>query len=305
MWLGAHIGIAESLGNAPRQGKAIGCEAIQIFSKSPKMWAGPPIADEAAEEFRTAVREVGLKATAVHHGYLVNLATPKKAMMGRSRKALLDEVQRATKVGVDGLILHPGAHMGDGPEVGIGRIVESLNWVLEKSPTSSLRLLLENAAGQGTAMCSNFPELRAVLDKVSDRSRIGVALDTCHMFAAGFDFRTPETYGALVDQIQSELGLQEVRAFHLNDAKAELGAHLDRHENIGKGHIGVEGFRSLVNDPRWGSTPGYLETPLDGEDYGAYARDLATLRGLVATPSGADPGDGSARRKPARASTAK
>ncbi|MCI4327829.1 MAG: deoxyribonuclease IV [Thermoplasmata archaeon] len=288
MWLGAHIGIAEGLGDAPRQGRAIGCDAIQIFSKSPKMWAGPPISDESAAAFRAGVAAVGLKATAVHHGYLVNLASPKKAMLGRSRKALLDEVERATKVGVDGLILHPGAHMGEGTDAGLARIVASLNWVIEKTPESPVRLLLENAAGQGTATCSTFPELRTTLDGVSTRARVGVTLDTCHLFAAGNDFRTPEAYGALMDRLEAELGAKEVRAFHLNDAKADLGSHLDRHENIGKGQIGVDGFRNLVNDPRWATTPGYLETPLAGEDYAEYIADLATLRGLIAPAQAAE-----------------
>ncbi|MCI4325959.1 MAG: deoxyribonuclease IV [Thermoplasmata archaeon] len=287
MWLGAHIGISDGLAEAPRQGRTIGCDAIQIFSKSPQMWAGPPIADEAAAGFRAAVREVGLKATAVHHGYLINLASPKKAGLARSRKALLDEIERATKVGVDGLILHPGAHMGEGPAAGLARIIESLNWALAKSPDSTVRLLLENAAGQGTALCATFPELRTVLDGVAVPSRVGVALDTCHLFAAGNEFRTPETYGAFVDRLDSELGVREVRAFHLNDAKADLGSHLDRHENIGKGKLGVDGFRGLLNDARWASTPGYLETPLADDDYAAYVTDLATLRGLLTTSTGA------------------
>jgi deoxyribonuclease-4 len=297
VWLGAHIGIADGLAKAPQQGMEIGCESIQIFSKSPQMWAGPPIAPEAATAFRAAVSEVGLKATAVHHGYLINLASPKKLQLGRSRKALLDEIERATLVGVDGLILHPGAHMGEGPEAGLGRIIESLNWVIAKAPESRVRLLLENAAGQGTALCSTFPELRTVLDGVTDRARVGVTLDTCHLFARGFDFRTPELYGTLMDQVDSELGTAEVRAFHLNDAKAELGSHLDRHENIGKGQIGVEGFRSLVNDPRWASTPGYLETPLVTETgYGAYVEDLGTLKGLRSGAAGEKPARG--RRAP-------
>jgi deoxyribonuclease-4 len=228
---------------------------------------------------------------------LINLASPKKLQLGRSRKALLDEIERATLVGVDGLILHPGAHMGEGPEAGLGRIIESLNWVIAKAPESRVRLLLENAAGQGTALCSTFPELRTVLDGVTDRARVGVTLDTCHLFARGFDFRTPELYGTLMDQVDSELGTAEVRAFHLNDAKAELGSHLDRHENIGKGQIGVEGFRSLVNDPRWASTPGYLETPLVTETgYGAYVEDLGTLKGLRSGAAGEKPARG--RRAP-------
>jgi deoxyribonuclease-4 len=305
VWLGAHIGIAEGLGEAPRRGRSIGCDAIQIFSKSPQMWAGPPVADEAAEAFRAAVRDVGLKATAVHHGYLINLATPKKAMLTRSRKALLDEVQRASKVGVDGLILHPGAHLGEGSDAGLARIVESLNWVLEKAPDAPVRLLLENAAGQGTAMCSTFVELRRVLDGVTERRRVGVALDTCHLFAAGNDFRTPELYGALMDRLDSELGIGEVRAFHLNDAKADLGSHLDRHENIGAGKIGVDGFRSFLNDSRWSEVPGYLETPVDDDDYGAYVRDLATLRGLLESGPKSTAPPSSGRPASARASTPK
>jgi len=305
MYLGAHLGIADGLGEAVRAGRAIGCEAIQIFSKSPQMWSGPPVSLEAAAEFQAAVRAEGLRATHVHHGYLINLASPKRAMLGRSRKAFLDEVRRAELLGVDGLIFHPGAHLTSGSEAGVRTITESLRKTLEAVPEGRVRLLLENAAGQGTAMCSNFEELGAILHAVDAPGRVGVCLDTCHLFAAGFDFTTPAGYGALLDRIETTIGRAAVGAFHLNDAKADLGSHLDRHENIGKGKIGSEGFRALVNDPRWEALPGYLETPIDDRGYARYAEDLATLRSLRVPAATTEAGKVNPRRGTSRSSTVK
>ena len=305
MLLGAHIGTSDGLVEAVRQGREIGCEAIQIFSKSPQMWSGPPVAPEAATAFREAVRAEGLRATHVHHGYLINLASPKRAMLGRSRKVFLDEVGRAELLGVDGLIFHPGAHLSSGAEAGVKTIAESLRKTLEAAPEGRVRLLLENAAGQGTAMCSSFEELAEVLHAVDVPARVGVCLDTCHLFAAGFNFVTPEGYGELMDRIDATFGRAAVGAFHLNDAKAGLGSHLDRHENIGKGQIGAEGFRALVNDPRWSAVPGYLETPIDDRGYARYAEDLATLRGLLhASPPTEVPKSGG-HRASVRSSTVK
>jgi deoxyribonuclease-4 len=299
MQLGAHIGIADGLPEAVSQGKAIGCEAIQIFSKSPQMWEGAPVAPDAANAFRAAVKTQGLLSTAVHHGYLINLATPKAFMLRKSRKAFLDEIHRAELLGVDGLIFHPGAHLGSGPEAGLRTIAESVRRTLDAVPEGKVRLLLENAAGQGTALCSSFEELKSVLAQIDAPDRVGVTLDTCHMFAAGYDFRSTEAYGQLVDQIEATIGRSAVRAFHLNDAKAPLGSHLDRHENIGKGEIGREAFAHLVSDGRWSAVPGYLETPLDDRGYDRYAEDLGVLRSLILAPPPSKP---SARRP--RASTA-
>ena len=303
MWLGAHLGIADGLPNAAHEARRIGCESLQIFSKSPQMWSGPPIAPAAAEEFRAAVGAEGLRATAVHHGYLANLGSPKAFVLRRSRTAFLDEVRRADLLGVDGLIFHPGAHLKSGADAGLRTIAESLRHVLEELPESRVRLLLENAAGQGTTLGSTFEELASVLHQVDRPDRLGVTLDTCHLFAAGCDFRDDRGYGELVDRVDSVLGLPTVRAFHLNDAKADLGSHLDRHENIGKGQIGLDGFRHLVNDPRWAETPGYLETPLDEHDYARYAADLRTLRSLIG--SGAAGAPVPARQGARRGSTVK
>jgi deoxyribonuclease IV len=279
--LGAHIGIAQGLPEAVTELRKIGGEAIQIFSKSPQMWAGPPVAPEAAAAFREALRTQGVRASAVHHGYLINLASPKRAGLARSRRAFWDEIGRAELLGVDGLIFHPGARLDSSVDDGLATIAESVTGALAKFPEGKVRLLLENAAGQGTTLCSNFEELRTILAKVGAPGRVGVTLDTCHLLAAGFDFRTDATYGELRDRIASTIGLDAVRAFHLNDAKADLGSHLDRHENIGKGQIGTAGFAPLLRDPKWNEVPGYLETPLDDDSYARYSEDLATLRGVL------------------------
>jgi deoxyribonuclease IV len=281
MRLGAHLGIASGLPQAVKDLKAIRGESLQIFSKSPQMWAGPPIAPEAAESFRVAVREEGVRATAVHHGYLANLASPKKFTLVQSRKAFLDEMTRAELLGVDALIFHPGAHIKSGVDAGLKTIAESLTKAISERPDGKARLLLENAAGQGTTLGSSLEELKTVLDLVNAPDRLGVTIDTCHLFASGVEIRTEEGYGRFVDHVRATIGIETVRAFHLNDAKADLGSHLDRHENIGKGQIGLEGFRHFVTDPTWANVPGYLETPLDDDSYARYAEDLATLRSLL------------------------
>jgi deoxyribonuclease IV len=287
MILGAHLGIAGGLPEAVHDLKAIGGDALQIFSKSPQMWGGPPIAAAAAVAFRDAVRDAGVRATAVHHGYLANLGSPKPATLARSRLAFRDEIARAELLGVDGLIFHPGAHLDSGVDAGLKTIAESLREALDATPDGKVRLLLENAAGQGTALGSTFEELATVLAAVNAPDRLGVTLDTCHLFAAGWDFRTEGGYGTLVDRISATIGISTVRAFHLNDAKAALGSHLDRHENIGKGEIGADGFRRILGDPHWATVPGYLETPLDeATGYARYAEDLSTLRALEKAPAG-------------------
>lgn len=299
MWLGAHIGIAEGLDEAPKTGRRIGCEAIQIFSKSPQMWAGPPIPPEAARAFGASVRAEGLRATSVHHAYLANLASPKKPMLARSRKAFQDELGRAELLGVDSLIFHPGAHLDGSREDGIATLVESLNAAFAKSAGAKVRVLLENSAGQGSSIGKTFEELHEVLSRLDDPKRAGVTIDTCHLFASGVEFRTEESYGAMVDRLAATLGTAAVGAFHLNDAKAPLGSHLDRHENIGKGEIGAAGFHWFVNDPRWANVPGYLETPLTEDDYAAYEEDLRQLRSLVGgSPPPVKPASPSAETAP-------
>jgi deoxyribonuclease IV len=305
MYLGAHIGISEGFDAAVRQARAIGCESLQVFSKSPQMWAGPGIPPESAANFRAAIASEGLKATAVHHGYLLNLASPKREMLERSRRAFRDEISRAELLGVDALVFHPGAHLDSTPEEGLATLVESLRGAVAEFPDGHARLVLENAAGQGSALCATFEELGQVLAGVDAPQRLGVLLDTCHLFAAGFDFRSAEGYGAMVDRAEATIGRGAIRGFHLNDAMAPLGSHLDRHANIGKGSIGLDGFRNVVNDPRWAEVPGYLETPLDDSGYSRYAEDLATLRGLIGRVPKAAPRRRTGGRSARRASTVK
>jgi deoxyribonuclease-4 len=288
MRLGAHIGIADGLAEAPATGHRIGCEVIQIFTKSPQTWGASPIPEDLARGFREAVRVEGLGPCAVHHSYLPNLASPKKALLTRSRKAFVDDLRRAEQLGIPNFIFHPGAHLGAGPEAGLKRIVESLDWAIGETPGLTTRALLENAAGQGSTLCSQFEEIAWVLDHVSDRSRVGVAIDTCHLFASGVDFRTDETYAALTGKMEATFGVRSVQAFHLNDSKGPLGGRVDRHENIGKGEIGREGFVRLLGDSRFTDTPGYLETPLSGgkDRYDAYETDLQTLRSWIGSAAG-------------------
>jgi deoxyribonuclease IV len=296
VYLGAHIGIAGGLANAPAVARSIGADAMQIFSKSPQMWAGPALDPASCEGFRAAVAAEGIRATAVHHGYLTNLASPKASGLALSRRAFLDELRRAEMIGVDALIVHPGAHLGSGVAEAVARVAESLNEGFAQTPGFKVRVLLENMAGQGSTLGAQFTELAQIREGVSERHRVGVAVDTCHLFAAGHDFRTAEGYARVMDQVDHDLGLEHVAAFHLNDAKGPLGSHRDRHENIGKGEIGIEGFRHFVNDPRWRERPGFLETPLTDDDYAAYRADLATLRSLEAPRPAARGG----RARPAR-----
>jgi deoxyribonuclease-4 len=305
VYLGAHLGIAGGLDEAVREAKRIGCESLQIFAKSPQMWKGPPISEESANRFREAVEETGLKATAVHHGYLLNLGQPDPARLRQSQTAFLDELGRAERLGVRALIFHPGAHLGSGSSSAVERIAKSLNQAFAETPGYGVRALVENAAGQGTTIGSTFEELAGILERVDDARRVGICLDTCHLFAAGFDFRTPEGYRDMIDRLDRTVGLSAVHAFHLNDAKAPLGSHLDRHENIGQGEIGIEGFRSLVNDERWVNVPGYLETPLDDRDYSRYVEDLLTLRGLIGAAPGLSFGSSRKKKPRERASTVK
>jgi deoxyribonuclease IV len=302
MFLGAHLGISGGFAEAVAEAGKLQAECLQIFAKSPQMWGGPPVSSEAAEKFRAAVRASPLRSTAVHHGYLLNLASPKPEMLERSRAAFRDEIARADLLGVDALIFHPGAHLGAGTAAGLATLCESLDEALGATSGSPTRLLLENAAGQGTTLCASLEELAEVLGRVREARRLGVTLDTCHLFANGFDLRSEDGYGTLVDKLRATIGEGNVRAFHLNDAKAPLGSHLDRHENIGRGEIGAPGFRRIVTDRRWAEVPGFLETPLDDRGYARYAEDLATLKGLRSARAAGSrpPRSGATARRPAR-----
>ncbi len=284
MIFGAHIGISGGLARAPEEARRIGCDAMQIFSKNQQQWSARPLEEEVARAFRAAVREQKIRATAVHASYLINLGSPKPELWKRSQEALVDELQRAELLAIPSLVLHPGAHTGTGVAAGIPRVAEGARAALEQSGTRHVRLLLETAAGQGSTLGATFEELRELLDRIGRPGRTGICVDTCHVFAAGWDLTTPEGYGRFRDRLDATLGRTEVRLFHLNDAKSKLGSHVDRHANIGEGEIGLAGFRRVVTDPLFADVPGVLETPLgnDPKDpYAAYEKDLRTLRSLL------------------------
>ena len=279
MHLGAHMSIAGGVALAPERGEADGCEAIQIFSRSPRMLRNTkPLAVEETAAFRENLAVHRIARVIIHANYLINLASPKKSMLRVSREAFVDELNRAQQLGVRDVIFHPGAHMGKGEPAGLRAIAASLDWCLEHAEAPDVFAVLENTAGAGTVLGYRFEQIGDIMRASSHPERLGLCVDTCHTFAAGYDFRSREGYDDLMKTVDAAVGLGRLRAFHLNDSKGELGSRQDRHENIGKGKIGVEGFRPLVNDARFRELPGCLEYP--GDDAG-YRRNLKTLRSLI------------------------
>jgi deoxyribonuclease-4 len=279
MYLGAHVSIAKSIALAPERGEAIGAEAIQIFSRSPrKLRDTKPLALKDAVGFPANLVAHGIKRAVVHANYLINLAAPKKSILKLSREAFKEELERAEQLGLREVIFHPGAHLGKGEAHGLKTVAESLDWCLDHATAPDVYACLENTAGQGTVVADTFEQIAEIIGRSSLSDRLAVCIDTCHAFAAGYDFRTRAGYDAFLAKVDETVGLPRVRAFHLNDSKGDLGSHLDRHENIGKGKLGAEAFRFLVNDERFRELPGCLEYP--GTDAG-YRLNLKILRSLI------------------------
>ena len=282
--LGSHM--STSGGGPPKaleRAADLELESCQLFTKSERQWAAKPLTDEQIEAFHLGLAADTRLARRVvaHDSYLINMATPDDDLWTKSQAALLVELQRCDTLEIPYLVSHPGAHVGSGPEAGIARIVESVNRVLAQRPDGRTMLLLETTAGQGTTLGRTFEELAEMIAGIEDKARVGVCFDTCHTFVAGYDIRTPETYAATMDQFDAIVGLDQIRVFHLNDAKFGFGSKKDRHEHIGDGEIGLDGFRSLVNDPRLTGRMGVLETEKDTTG-DLDRKNLATLRSLSA-----------------------
>jgi deoxyribonuclease-4 len=275
--LGAHVSIAGGVSLAPENGTKPGCDVIQIFCKNQRQWAAKPYSELEIQAFKDNYRKSKLKGILVHDSYLINIGTQDPAMWTKGRDALLDEVQRCAQLGIPLLNIHPGAHMGAGPEAGATRIAEALSFVLDKTQGSGVTILLEFMAGQGSTMGST-PQQIARIRELADSDRVGVCLDTCHVFGAGYDLTTPAAYEKTMRMFDDAFGLKNVKAFHLNDSAQPLGSKRDRHANIGLGLIGAKGFAPLMNDRRFSGVPMVLETP---EAEAGYPRDLKTLRSLV------------------------
>jgi deoxyribonuclease-4 len=277
MLLGGHVSITGGVFNAPERARAIGCDCMQIFSKNQMQWRAKPLSEDDASEFRRKVEQHNILETVIHDSYLINLASPDAELLAKSREAFRDELERADALGVRFVVFHPGAHMGSGEQAGLKRIAESVSWAL-KGAGGGAMAVLEITAGQGTVLGSSFEQLAKVIDMTEEPGRAGICFDTCHAYAAGYDLRTRAGFEHTMRSLEDSVGLDRLKVLHLNDSKGKQGSHLDRHESIGKGFIGREGFANVMNDPRLEGIPLLLETP-GGEK--AYPGDLEVLRSLV------------------------
>ncbi|HWB10829.1 MAG TPA: deoxyribonuclease IV [Pirellulales bacterium] len=311
--LGAHLSIAKGFHKAVERAAALGMETLQVFTQSPSRWAvkpampagkaslrlgksltknnnqgrAKPILEAEAARFRSTLTELSVAHPIAHNSYLINLASPDETLWRRSIEAMVVELRRAEQLGLTYVVTHPGASVESGEERGLKRVVAALDEIHAQTPGVDAQILLETTAGQGSCLGHRFEHLATILDQVESPERLGVCVDTCHVFAAGYPLGTPSQYRATMKKLATTVGLEKVRAFHLNDSKRELNSRVDRHEHIGKGRLGLEPFRHLLNDPRFQHVPMYLETPkgtLEGEDLDAI--NLRTLRGLVEPEAG-------------------
>jgi deoxyribonuclease-4 len=255
------VPVAGGLAKAGPNARAIGAEAIQIFTRNQVQWAARPVSAEEAGAFASALAPSGVRVVLAHGSYLVNLASPDPALLEKSRDAFFADLRRCGALGIPYLIFHPGAHLGAGEGTGLKAVARSLDDVLDRDPGLGVMPLLEVTAGQGTSLGHRFEQLAEILSVSRHGDRLGVCLDTCHLFAAGYDIARPRGYEATLLDLDRLVGLDRVRAVHLNDAKKELGSRLDRHAPVGEGHLGVATFRRLLNDPRFSGVPMVVETP--------------------------------------------
>jgi deoxyribonuclease-4 len=261
-------------------GKTVDCEAIQIFTKSSRQWAAKPYTKEEIELFGLNRKETGITTIIAHDSYLLNLGSPDEALRKRSVAAFIDELERCEILGVSNLVAHPGSHVGAGEKEGIKTISRSLDEVHQACPGYKPKVTLEITAGQGSNLGYRFEQIAKILDATKENDRLRVCFDTEHAFAAGYDIRTKEGYERTFMEFDEEIGIDRLAAFHLNDSKKEFNSRVDRHEHIGKGHIGVEAFRFLLNDKRFWGLPMCLETP-KGPDLKEDKENLDLLRSLI------------------------
>lgn len=281
MYLGSHMSIAGGLHMAFDHIRAVNGTALQIFTRNQRQWKIPPLTKVDLDLFAAAWEEWGDYPVAAHDSYLINLASPKEDQAERSRIAFAEELTRIEALNIPWLVTHPGSHLGEGVDAGIERYAANLDRAIEQSRTKNAVVLLETTAGQGTNLGSTFEELAAIIDASKHPDRLGVCYDTCHTFAAGYDIRTPDTYAQTFDAFDRIIGLDRLKFFHLNDTKNDFASHKDRHEHIGQGQIGLDGFRNLMRDSRFADTPMALETPKE-KDLQDDVRNMETLRKLAA-----------------------
>ena len=259
-----------------RAGK-VAASAVALFAKNSNQWKGKELTSEICAEFSS---KRSVKPVLTHTSYLINLATTNEEFHRKSIAAMVDELDRAERLGIHAVVLHPGAHMGAGVKEGLDKIARSFDQIHALIPHHKVVTLLETAAGQGSCLGCSFEELATMMKLVDDRSRVGVCVDTCHIFASGYDIRTRDEYERTIDELEKHVGIENVGAFHLNDSKKPLGSRVDRHQHIGKGEIGLDGFAFLLNDPRFERLPKVIETPKNPDDSWDI-ENLTTLRSLL------------------------
>ena len=289
--IGAHMSVAGGAVTGIERALAVRARALQIFTKNSNQWKGKPISDAEAAAFREAWAASGLAPVVAHDSYLINLSSPNPALLQKSIEALADELLRCETLGVPFLVVHPGAHMGSGVLEGCDRVAASINEARALAPAPSVIVLLETVAGQGTTLGRKFEELARIRSGVVRRDLTQYCFDTCHVHAAGYDLTTEKGYEETFREFDAILGLESLRVFHVNDSKNERGSHVDRHENIGKGKIGVGAFARLMRDPRFTAVPKLLETPKGADGVVMDRRNLALLRRLAEEPGADDSGD--------------
>ena len=282
--LGAHMSIAGGIDLAPLRGQEVGCRTIQLFTKSSNQWRARPLPPEEIERYRANLRATGIAPAVAHDSYLINLASTDAELHRKSMAAFLEELERAEALGIPYLVTHPGAHMGAGEETGLRQVGKSVRELLKRTKGYQVQVVIETAAGQGTSLGHRFEQIATLLDQIGLPERTGVCLDTCHVFAAGYDIRTPDGYNDVIGAFDAVVGVPHLKVIHLNDSKKELGCRVDRHEHIGKGAIGLEAFRCLLTDPRLKGIPMILETPKDDDFLLSDRRNLDTLRRLADDP---------------------
>jgi len=291
--LGAHMSVAGGLPRAVERAVAHGCDALQIFSKNASQWRGRPLPRGEIREFRMKAAAAGIAPVLSHGSYLINLATTLPGLRQQSIDAMGDEMDRAEALGLLGVVLHPGCYTAGNEADGLGLIADALLELLRARRRGKTMILLEQTAGQGTALGATFEQIASIIAKTNGHRRIGVCLDTCHLLAAGYDLCSLDGYESTFTQFDRLIGFDRLKAFHLNDSKKPIGSRVDRHAHIGEGFLGLEPFRRLVNDRRFHLLPMLLETPkTEINSRGQIAvdpldeRNLNTLRALVASRAG-------------------
>ena len=279
---GAHMSIAGGYYKAVLAAKEQSCEAVQIFTKNNNQWAAKELAPEDIRLFRQTLLDSPLQSTLAHDSYLINLASPDDFLYRRSVDAFIIEMHRAEALGLHYLVTHPGSTVNGDDQAGLIRVARALDEVHASCPKFKVMILLETTAGQGTSLGHRFEHLAAIIDMVKNPDRLGVCVDTCHIFAAGYPLAPEKDYRATLQTFDKLIGLDRLRAFHINDSRKPLGSRVDRHAHIGQGCLGLEAFRLLVNDRRFRRHPMILETPKEGDNgEDLDARNLQTLRALV------------------------